>query len=221
MADEIAGVLRRIADALDRAFPAPAPAPNDAPAWQWTAQGPRAVNRVDRVDPDRLIGLRAEAYAALDDVCDWVAGRAQRFVLFLDDFSFSDGDARYRDLKTLLEGGVVARPANLLVYATSNRRHLLPEYMADNEPELRGGELHPREAVQERIALADRFGLRIGFYAPDQDTYLKTVDRYLDLYGWRGARADVHREAIRFAIQAGGRSGRTAHQFVRALEFGD
>ena len=119
----------------------------------------------------------------------------------------------------MLEGGVAARPANLLVYATSNRRHLIPEYIADNEPLVRGGEIHPREAVQERIALADRFGLRIGFYAPDQDTYLKTVDRYLDLYGWRGSRDDVHREAIRFAIQAGGRSGRTAHQFVRSLDF--
>lgn len=273
MSDELLNQLRRVADALERTAPMPAEVPADAPAWQWTAQGPRPVKRVDRVAPERLvgveealaaldantrrftqglpandvllwgdrgtgksslvkamltrhegaglrlIGLRLEAYGAIDDVCDWVESRPQRFVLFLDDFSFSNDDPRYRELKTLLEGGVAARPANLLVYATSNRRHLMPEYLADNEPLVRGGEIHPREAVQERIALADRFGLRIGFYAPDQDTYLQTVDRYLEVYGWRGSRDEAHREAIRFAIQAGGRSGRTAHQFVRSLDF--
>lgn len=167
----------------------------------------------------RLVGVRQSEYAAIADVADWVeTQKERRFILFLDDFSFSADDFAFRELKTILEGGLRARPANLLVYATSNRRHLVPELLADNEPVVRNGEIHPREAVQERIALADRFGLRIGIYAPDQDTYLETVDRYLELYGYQGERRALHQDAIRFALQSGQRSGRTAHQFVRSLD---
>jgi predicted AAA+ superfamily ATPase len=165
----------------------------------------------------RLVSLPLHDFGAIARIGDWVEKRPERYVLFLDDLSFSAEDAVFRALKSILEGGVAARPANLLVYATSNRRHLLPEYLRENEPAAQGGEIHPREAVQDKIALADRFGLRIGLYAPDQETYLETVDRYLDFYGLPGDRDELHRDALRFALQAGQRSGRTAHQFVRSL----
>lgn len=264
--------LARIAAALERLAPVPPPVPADAPAWEWTSSGARAVTRVDWVAAERLVGvddvlaavdantrrftagkpandvllwgdrgtgkssivkamltrhhsaglrliaLPTHDYGAISRIGDWVAGRPHRYVLFLDDLSFSADDTVFRELKSILEGGVAARPENLLVFATSNRRHLLPEFMRDNDPVRVGDEIHPGEAVQDKIALADRFGLRIGLYAPGQDVYLQTVDRYLAHYGITGHREELHREALRFALQAGQRSGRTAHQFVRSLD---
>ncbi len=163
----------------------------------------------------RMIAVERDGFESLPEVGDWVSGRAERFILFLDDLSFGEGESSYRTLKSLLDGGLEARPANLLVYATSNRRHLLPEHFWENTEV---DEIHPGEAVEERISLADRFGLRIGLYAPDQATYLAAVDRYLDHAGFDGGREAVHREALRFALAAGHRSGRTALQFVRSLD---
>lgn len=165
----------------------------------------------------RLITLEQAQFDAIIAIADWVEGRSEKYILFLDDLTFAGQEAGFNELKGILEGGVSARPSNLLVYATSNRRHLLAEFMRENEPQFRDGEIHPQESVQERIALSDRFGLRIGLYAPDQSTYLAIVDRYLDHYGFQGDRKLAHRNALRFALQAGNRSGRSAHQFVRSL----
>ncbi len=166
----------------------------------------------------RMIWLDREAFDSLPDVGDWVGARNERFIVYFDDLSFGEGETQYRSLKSLLEGGLTARPDNLLVYATSNRRHLVPEYRRENDPAGRDGEIHPRESVEEKIALSDRFGLRIGFYAPDQETYLRMVDAWLAHYGVEGDRGQLHREAIRFALKSGQRSGRAAHQFVRSLD---
>jgi predicted AAA+ superfamily ATPase len=209
-------------DANTRRFVSGKPA-NDVLLWGERGTGKsslvKAMLRRYHDQGLRLVGVRHSEYESISQIADWVETQdGRKFILFLDDFSFSADDAAYRELKTILEGGLRARPVNLLVYATSNRRHLVPEYLVDNEPVIREGEIHPREAVQERISLSDRFGMRIGLYAPDQDTYLETVDSYLRLYGFQGAPGTLHQEAIRFALQAGQRSGRTAHQFVRSLD---
>jgi predicted AAA+ superfamily ATPase len=134
-----------------------------------------------------------------------------RFILFCDDLSFGEGEVEYRALKTLLDGGIEARPDNVLIYATSNRRHLMPELMSDN---IGGGEIHPEEAVSEKLSLSDRFGLTLGFSTFDQETYLAIVGNYarrLDLgMDWD----ELRREALLWALYSGRRSGRSARQFI-------
>jgi hypothetical protein len=134
-------------------------------------------------------------------------------VIFCDDLSFEAGERNYKALKTVLEGSVELPPDNVLIYATSNRRHLVPEYMEDNRASgLVEGELHYADAVEEKISLSDRFGLWLSFYPSNQDDYLALVDSYFPDYA--GDRAGLHAEALRFAQSRGGaRSGRTARQF--------
>jgi predicted AAA+ superfamily ATPase len=139
-----------------------------------------------------------------------VRGLSYRFIIFCDDLSFAAGDASYQELKTLLDGGIEARPDNLLIYATSNRRHLLPEQFSDNLD----SEIHPEEAVADKLSLADRFGLSFGFYSFDEETYLEIVDSYARLYNLTTDREELHREAIGWAIYRGQRSGRAAQQFA-------
>jgi predicted AAA+ superfamily ATPase len=137
-----------------------------------------------------------------------------RFVLFCDDLSFDEGEVDYRGLKTLLDGGVEERPENVLIYATSNRRHLMPEKRVELGEE---EEIHPEEAIGEKLSLSDRFGLQLGFYRFDQETYLDVVESYAR----RGAipldPGTLREEALRWALAAGSRSGRTAKQFVDDL----
>ncbi len=143
-------------------------------------------------------------------------GAPYRFILFCDDLSFDAGEPRFRELKAALEGSLVAPPENLRIFATSNRRHLLPESLADSR-EARldpSGELHMGEAVEEKLALSDRFGLVLGFYGFDQQTYLAIVDRYAARAGLVAAREVLHAEALRWALGRASRSGRSARQFV-------
>lgn len=162
----------------------------------------------------RLIEVQRWDLLALPAIVSRVRAVPYRFILFCDDLSFAEGEADYRGLKTLLEGGIEERPENVLVYATSNRRHLLPEPMSDNTG---GGEIHPEEAVGEKLALSDRFGLSLCYAAFDQDTYLAIVEHYAAQLALPLAKEDLRREALRWALYSSRRSGRSARQFVDDL----
>ena len=142
------------------------------------------------------------------------AARGERFVLFCDDLSFSHDDAHYKSLKALLDGGVEGRPANVVFYATSNRRHLMPRDMIENE---RGSAINPGEAVEEKVSLSDRFGLWLGFHACDQDAFLAMIRGYCDAFGIELEDATLRAEAIEWQMTRGARSGRVAWQFVTDL----
>ncbi len=167
----------------------------------------------------RMVEVHKDDLLDLPRVLGALRGAPHRFVLFCDDLSFDAGESRYRELKAALEGSLVAPPENVRIYATSNRRHLLPESVADNRPAHldEAGELHMGEAVEEKLALSDRFGLVLGFYGFDQDTYLAIVERYARKAGVRAAPEDLRREALRWALDRASRSGRTARQFVDDL----
>jgi predicted AAA+ superfamily ATPase len=147
-------------------------------------------------------------------LADQIRSEEYRFIIYCDDFSFDIGDDAYIGLKSILEGSIEAAPDNVLVYATSNRRHLVPELRRDNnESYMEDGELHYSDAIEEKISLSDRFGLWLSFYQPDQDTYLEMIDLYLRDY--QGDKEALYREAIRFATSRGSRSGRAARQFYQ------
>ena len=161
--------------------------------------------RMIEVDKDDLVNLPE----IVDDICDL----PYRFVIFCDDLSFDVGESGYKALKSVLEGSLELPPENVRVYATSNRRHLMPEFMSDNvKSEVRDGELHPAEAIEEQVSLADRFGLQLSFYPFSQDIYLQAVDA---LFPQVADREQLHIEAVRFATGKGVRNGRTAQQFFR------
>ena len=151
-----------------------------------------------------------------------VAGRDEKFIVFCDDLSFDAGEPGYKALKVMLDGTIAAAGANMLIYATSNRRHLMPEYFSENlETKHLGGEVHPGESVEEKISLSERFGLWVSFYPFSQDDYLAAVGAWLGAFGVeppktpRDAEAR-HHEAVQFALQRGSRSGRVAWQFARS-----
>lgn len=138
----------------------------------------------------------------------------RRFLLFSDDLSFSHDDTQYKSLKAVLDGGISGRPSNVILYATSNRRHLMPRDMIDNE---RSTAIHPGEAVEEKVSLSDRFGLWLGFHACSQDEYLAMVQGYCDAYDLRIGAEELRAEAVEWQATRGGRSGRVAWQFFTDL----
>jgi predicted AAA+ superfamily ATPase len=164
----------------------------------------------------RMVEVQKADLVHLPRVLEALRGASHRFVLFCDDLSFDAGEANYRELKAALEGSLISPPDNVRIYATSNRRHLLPETMADNRAAKldADGELHMGEAVEEKLALSDRFGLVLGFYGFDQKTYLKIVERSARKLGVRAEPEELRREALRWALDRSSRSGRTARQFV-------
>jgi predicted AAA+ superfamily ATPase len=141
-------------------------------------------------------------------------GQSWRFLVFCDDLSFDAADSSYKSLKAALEGGIEGRPGNVLLYATSNRRHILAREMIENE---RGTAINPDDAVQEKISLSDRFGLWLSFHACSQDDYLAMVFGYAEHFGLAGARETIEREALEWALARGSRSGRTAWQYIQDL----
>jgi len=166
----------------------------------------------------RLIEVDKADLADLPDIVDLVAGRPERFVVFCDDLSFEEGEAGYKALKVALDGSIAAQSDNVLIYATSNRRHLLPEKMSDNAGYTHGedGDLHPGETVEEKISLSERFGLWLSFYPFRQDDYLDIVGHWLESYGCTPPQREAARaDALRWALQRGSRSGRVAWQFAR------
>ena len=267
--------LARIADALERMAPPPAPAPTftEAAAYVWHPDPDRLepVETVARVDLVQLIGIdrakntllantlqfarghaannallwgsrgmgksslvksvHAEAVAqglplvlveiAREDLGSvgrllTILGRAhdRRFLLFSDDLSFSHDDTQYKSLKAVLDGGISGRPANVILYATSNRRHLMPRDMIENE---RSTAIQPGEAVEEKVSLSDRFGPWLGFHPCSQDEYLAMVRGYCDAYGVDIAEEQLRAEAIEWQATRGSRSGRVAWQFFTDL----
>jgi predicted AAA+ superfamily ATPase len=170
---------------------------------RYHSQGLRMIE----VDKDDLVNLPE----IVDDICDLDF----RFVIYCDDLSFDAGESGYKALKSVLEGSLELPPENVRVYATSNRRHLMPELMSDNlKSETRHGEIHPAEAIEEQVSLADRFGLQLSFYPFSQDVYLQAVDA---LFPMVENRERLHKEAVRFATSKGVRNGRTAQQFYRQM----
>lgn len=142
------------------------------------------------------------------------AAPERRFVLFADDLSFSHDDTQYKSLKAVLDGGISGRPANVILYATSNRRHLMPREMIDNE---RASAIHPGEAVEEKVSLSDRFGLWLGFHPCDQDQFLAMIDGYCAAYGLSVDPDELRAQAIEWQATRGARSGRVAWQFFTDL----
>jgi predicted AAA+ superfamily ATPase len=169
----------------------------------------------------RLIEVDKADLTDLPDIADQVQGRRERFVIFCDDLTFDAGEPGYKALKVMLDGTVAAASANMLIYATSNRRHLLPEYMSENlETKHIGEEVHPGESVEEKISLSERFGLWISFYPFSQDDYLSAVSGWLTAFGVASPKSPRDealrtRDALQFALQRGSRSGRVAWQFAR------
>ena len=159
----------------------------------------------------RIIEVQRWDLLHLPEIVKQLRNEPFRFILFCDDLSFAEGEADYRGLKTLLDGGVEARPENVLIYATSNRRHLMPEPMSDN---VGGGEIHPEEAVSEKLSLSDRFGLTLGFSTFDEETFLATVECHAGRMGIPMPREELRREAVLWTLYGGRRSGRSARQFV-------
>jgi len=166
----------------------------------------------------RLIEVDKADLTDLPDIVDVVSARPEKFIVFCDDLSFEDGEPGYKALKSILDGSVAAATPNVLIYATSNRRHLLPEYLAENltYTHTDDGEVHPGEAVEEKISLSERFGLWVSFYPFSQDEYLTIVAQWLSSLGVPASAIAVARpEALVWALERGSRSGRVAYQFAR------
>ena len=166
----------------------------------------------------RLIEVDKADLVDLPDIVDVVAGRDEKFMIFCDDLSFEDGEPGYKALKSILDGSVAASTPNVLIYATSNRRHLLPEYMKDNlsYTHTDDGEVHPGEVIEEKISLSERFGLWVSFYPFSQDEYLTIVAQWMGSLGASVALiASARPEALVWALERGSRSGRVAYQFAR------
>jgi predicted AAA+ superfamily ATPase len=167
----------------------------------------------------RLIEVDKDDLVDLSDIVDLIEARPERFVIFCDDLSFEAGESAYKALKSVLDGSVAAAPDNVLIYATSNRRHLMPEYFAENLDTTRvDDEIHPGEATEEKISLSERFGLWLSFYPFSQDDYLNIVHHWLRHFGVDETKiAACERDALNWALGRGSRSGRVAWQFARDL----
>ena len=220
--DLLKGIDRQAAVLLDntRRFAAGLPANN---ALLWGARGTgksslvKAVHGQVNAETDRataLIEIHREDIATLPRLLATVRDARRRCVLFCDDLSFDGQDASYKSLKAVLEGGIEGRPDNVVFYATSNRRHLMPRDMIENE---RSTAINPAEAVEEKVSLSDRFGLWLGFHACDQATYFAIVEGYACRYGLEFPEEALRAEAHEWAMARGARSGRVAWQFVQDL----
>jgi hypothetical protein len=220
--DDLLGIERQVArlDANTRQFVAGAPA-NNALLWGSRGTGKSSLIKA-LLNAHAHAGLRlveVDKYELLDlpDILALLQGRPERFVLYCDDLSFEAEDPSYKALKALLDGSVSVPPDNVLIYATSNRRHLLPEFFSENlDTKVVDDEIHHGEAVEEKVSLSDRFGLWISFHPFDQAHYLAIVRHWLGRLGaplepW----PEIEAEALRWALARGSRSGRTAHQYAR------
>jgi len=162
----------------------------------------------------KLIEIHREDIESLPDLMGLLRGALGRFIVFCDDLSFDAQDTTYKSLKAVLEGGIEGRPENVIFYATSNRRHLMPREMMENE---RSTAINPGEAVEEKVSLSDRFGLWLGFHRCSQDEYLAMVEGYVGHYGIRHDAEAMRAEALEWATTRGSRSGRVAWQYVQDL----
>ena len=166
----------------------------------------------------RMIEMPRDTLFHILEIAEAVKDRPERFIIFCDDLSFEEEEKSYRQLKTILEGGLETRPKNMLIYATSNRRHLMPEMAGDNLPTFSDGELQPAETVEEKMSLSDRFGLRFGLPHFNMETYLDIVFNYAALRKIRIKHDTLKHKAMQWSLSHGSYSGRTARQFIDDLE---
>ncbi len=211
---------KEILFANTRQFAAGRPANN---AMLWGARGTgksslvkaiHATVNAERAGTLALIEIHREDIATLPRLLEAIRGQSRRCLVFCDDLSFEREDADYKALKSVLDGGIEGRPANLLFYATSNRRHLMPRDMIENE---RATAINPSEATEEKVSLSDRFGIWLGFHNTDQENFFAMIDAYADHFGLAVAREQLHAEAIAWSVTRGARSGRVAWQFIQDL----
>ena len=202
-----------------RQFAAGLPA-NNALLWGARGMGKSSLVKsvhgaLDAEFPQlKVVELQREDLPSVGRLLNLLRGAPERFILFCDDLSFGHDDAHYKSLKAVLDGGIEGRPENVVLYATSNRRHLMPRDMIENE---RGSAINPAEAVEEKVSLSDRFGLWLGFHACDQDQYLAMIRGYCDAHGVEIGDADLRAQAIEWQATRGSRSGRVAWQFFTDL----
>ncbi|MFG6570721.1 ATP-binding protein [Sulfitobacter sp. 1A13353] len=198
-----------------RQFAAGLPANN---ALLWGARGMGKSSLVKAIHADvqashevlRIVELQREDLPSVGRLLSLLRGASQRVILFCDDLSFGHDDAHYKSLKAVLDGGIEGRPENVVLYATSNRRHLMPRDMIENE---RGSAINPSEAVEEKVSLSDRFGLWLGFHPCDQDQYLAMIRGYCDAFGVEIDDDTLRAEAVEWQATRGARSGRVAWQY--------
>jgi uncharacterized protein len=216
--DRVRDALAQNTERFARGLPA-----NNALLWGARGMGKSSlvkaahaeiVSRVGGGPRLKLIEIHREDIESLPRLMALLHDQPLRFLVFCDDLSFDGDDASYKSLKAVLEGGIEGRPGNVLFYATSNRRHLLPRDMMENE---RSTAINPGEAVEEKVSLSDRFGLWLGFHRCSQDEYLAMVFGYADHYGLDAPRKELERDALEWATTRGSRSGRTAWQFIQDL----
>lgn len=216
------GIERQREILLDntRRFAAGLPANN---ALLWGARGTgksslvkaaHAAICLERPGELALVEIHREDIPTLPRLLTRLKGEARRFILFCDDLSFDHDDAHYKSLKAVLDGGIEGRPDNVVFYATSNRRHLMPRDMIENE---RSTAINPAEAVEEKVSLSDRFGLWLGFHNCDQDTYFAMIEGYVRHFGLNIPADRLRAEAVEWSVTRGSRSGRVAWQFIQDL----
>ncbi|SPH21696.1 hypothetical protein ASD8599_02448 [Ascidiaceihabitans donghaensis] len=193
---------------------------NNALLWGARGMGKSSLVKAVHADvasrhPDlKIVELQREDLPSVGRLLNLLRTASGRFVLYCDDLSFGHDDAHYKSLKAVLDGGIEGRPDNVVLYATSNRRHLMPRDMIENE---RGSAINPAEAVEEKVSLSDRFGLWLGFHACDQDQYLSMIEGYCASYGLKTNSDTLRAEAIEWQATRGSRSGRVAWQFFTDL----
>lgn len=216
--DRMRDILAENTDRFARGLPA-----NNVLLWGARGMGKSSlvkavhagVNRGRKAgDRLKLVEIHREDIESLPDLMGLLRGASHRFVLFCDDLSFDNDDASYKSLKAALEGGIEGRPDNVVFYATSNRRHLMPRDMMENE---RSTAINPHEAVEEKVSLSDRFGLWLGFHKCSQDEYLEMVRGYVAHYELKIRDPALSAEALEWATTRGARSGRVAWQFIQDL----
>lgn len=189
---------------------------NNALLWGARGMGKSSLVKAVHADivrqglPLKVVELQREDLPSVTRLLALLRGAPYRFLLFCDDLSFSHDDQHYKSLKAVLDGGIAGRPENVIFYATSNRRHLMPRDMIENES---SGAINPNEAVEEKVSLSDRFGLWLGFHPCDQDQYLQMIQGYCTAHGVTLAPDILHAEAIEWQATRGSRSGRVAWQF--------
>lgn len=219
--DRVRDILVENTDRFARGLPA-----NNVLLWGARGMGKsslvKAAHATINSDPSKLPGghamklieIHREDIDSLPELMTLVRGLDRRFILFCDDLSFDNDDTSYKSLKAALDGGVEGRPENVVFYATSNRRHLLPRDMMENE---RSTAINPGEAVEEKVSLSDRFGLWLGFHKCSQDDYLAMVNGYAEHFGLKVAPEVLRAEALEWSTTRGARSGRVAWQYVQDL----
>ena len=214
--DQQRGILLENTMRFARGLPA-----NNAMLWGARGMGKSSLVKAVHAVANRevagsiaLVEIHREDIRTLPDLLNAVRGMSRRCLILCDDLSFEKEDADYKALKSVLDGGIEGRPENVLFYATSNRRHLMPRDMIDNE---RSTAINPNESIEEKVSLSDRFGLWIGFHNCDQDTFFAMIDGYAADLKLPTGTADLHAAAVEWSVTRGARSGRVAWQFIQEM----